>query len=96
MVFMSRQPSVAHMSIAPSQSFGFLSSWALVQFTHKSRTRNGSSGYLNRFDSVPDAAILGPPECCLDMRKSVTALRWSHLLSGTFKSIRRLFKSSGK
>lgn len=86
---------MAHASIAPSQSFGFLSSRALLQFTHKSRTRKSSSGQENRFDSVPDAAILGPPEYRLDMRKSVTVLRWSCLLSGTFRSMRRLFKSSG-
>lgn len=87
---------MAHAVVAPSWSFRFLSGWAVLQCTHKSRTRNGSSGYENRFDSVPGAAVLGPPEYCLDMRKSVTILRWLHLLSGTFKSKRRLFKSSGK
>lgn len=49
-----------------------------------------------RFDHIPDAAVLGPPEYCLDMRRSVSILRWSCLLSGTFKSMRKLFNSSSK
>lgn len=85
---------MAHVSIAPSQSFVFLSGCDLLQCIYKSRTRNSSSNYKNRFDSVPDAAILGPPEYCFDTGKSVTILKWSCLLLGTFKAMRRLFKSS--